>query len=197
MSDRLPLFPIHVHFSDGNHWTLDTELELTQNLEWFDSDDPEEEAEVTDALGRRVSVKIECFRMLRLELVSFPIRGPLIFVGSSGASDVRAFRDAAHAISRVETIDVSNGGYGDHGWDADGRLIKFVLREPGPPGVLQRLFRVVPAATVELRMLDTSPEPEALRRVLIACLVEQTVAQAAALEAMSLGELLGSVPISA
>jgi len=69
MTDRSPCYPIHIQFSDGDHWTLSDAVELAMTLEFFDSDDPEEEAEVTDALGRHVSLKIEWHRILRLELV--------------------------------------------------------------------------------------------------------------------------------
>lgn len=67
-----PQYPILVRFSDGDRWSLDNEAELGGTLEWFDSEDPEEEAEVIDALGRRVTVKVEAHRVLRLELASRP-----------------------------------------------------------------------------------------------------------------------------
>jgi hypothetical protein len=128
------------------------------------------------------------------------MRGPLIFRGPYGASDVEVFRDATHAISYAEAIDVLNGDYGDHGWDAEGRLIKLVAQQPEPPpprGFIGRLFRVVPPGTVELRPLDAPPQPRALRRVLITYLVELEPSQAASLESMSLEDLLLIVPINA
>lgn len=54
-----PVFPVLVTGSDGEGWELSDEKELAQTLEWFDSGEPEEDAIVTDALGRRVSVKVE------------------------------------------------------------------------------------------------------------------------------------------
>lgn len=127
------------------------------------------------------------------------MRGPLIFRGPYGASDVVVFRDAGHAISYAEAIDVVNGEYGDHGWDADGRLIKLVAEQPEPPPprtFIGRLFRVITPGTVELRLLDEPPEPRALRRVLITYLVELKPGQSASLESMSLEDLLLIVPIS-
>lgn len=66
-----PQYPIQVRFADGDRWSLDNEIEVAKSIEWFDSEDPEEEAEVSDALGRRVTVKIEAHRVIRLALTTF------------------------------------------------------------------------------------------------------------------------------
>jgi hypothetical protein len=298
---------------------LDNEVELGCTLEWFESEDPEEEAEVIDALGRRVSVKVEAHRVIRLELVSPPsprahpmvteraqpwffwlswceepaapwtnirlpprreellaltqpaileswtprtrfgawvygsptrtfspdegvhrgrfyriddfaavqavhagfaglgeetksratlvpmerggtlpldrveidmleerirtcpavaesfitrfdisgvgkparyaMRGPIIFLGEDG---IDVFRDAAHAVSYAEAIDVVNGLYGDYGWDTDGR-------------------RIAP------------PEPHVLLSVLLKFWIERDPVRAASLSSSSLEELIASV----
>ncbi len=64
-----PEFPITVTFhEDGEIWVLDSIAELACNLEWFDSDDPEENASVTDATGRPVRIKVENLDVLVFEL---------------------------------------------------------------------------------------------------------------------------------
>jgi hypothetical protein len=63
-----PEFPIRVTFQeDGDEWVLDSPEELACNLEWVDTDDPEENASVVDRHGR--TVKVEALKVLRLELV--------------------------------------------------------------------------------------------------------------------------------
>ena len=60
MTTEKPQYPITVLFKeDGDKWVLDNEQELGCNLEWFDSKDPEQNTEVTDALGRNVEVVVE------------------------------------------------------------------------------------------------------------------------------------------
>lgn len=56
-------FPLHVCFDDGDEWVLDTPIEVASSLEWFDSDDPTETAIVTDALGRRVTVRVDAHQL--------------------------------------------------------------------------------------------------------------------------------------
>ena len=64
-----PEFPIRIRFlEDGSEWILDNEIELANNLEWFNSDDPEEKAIVTDKQGRAVSLKVEELRIETFEL---------------------------------------------------------------------------------------------------------------------------------
>jgi hypothetical protein len=64
-----PEFPITVTFhEDGEKWVLESAHELASSLEWFDSDDPDENADVVDALGRRVRLKVEKLKVLQFEL---------------------------------------------------------------------------------------------------------------------------------
>lgn len=66
----VPEFPIRVTFhEDGEEWVLDSFDELASSLEWFDSDDPTENASVVDGKGRPVRVKVEALELLRFELV--------------------------------------------------------------------------------------------------------------------------------
>ena len=58
--ENSPRFPISVTFrEDGEVWVLDHIKELAMNLEWFDSNDPEEEAVVNDAENRDVVLVVE------------------------------------------------------------------------------------------------------------------------------------------
>ena len=62
-----PVFPIVVEFlEDGTVWTLESVSEVETNLEWFDSEDPEENAVVRDANNRLVSLKVK-----QLQLIEF------------------------------------------------------------------------------------------------------------------------------
>jgi hypothetical protein len=66
---REPTFPIRVVFhEDGDEWVLGSVEELVSSLEWFDSDDPAENASVVDASGRRVRLRVEWLELRRLEL---------------------------------------------------------------------------------------------------------------------------------
>jgi len=50
-----PEYPIKVIFHEDNEeWLLSNEIEVATNLEWFDSQDPEERVTVTDNQGRPV-----------------------------------------------------------------------------------------------------------------------------------------------
>jgi hypothetical protein len=65
-----PKFPLTVFFlEDKEEWVLDNEEELACNLEWFDSADEDENAIVTDSLGRNVRLKIMGLKVIicRLE----------------------------------------------------------------------------------------------------------------------------------
>jgi hypothetical protein len=54
-----PDFPIRVKFADGEEWKFSDEHEAEITLEWFDSDQADEEAQVFDAQGRPVRLKVE------------------------------------------------------------------------------------------------------------------------------------------
>ena len=71
MATEKPQYPITVLFKeDGDKWVLDNEQELGNSLEWFNSNDPEEKAEVTDALGRNVEVIVEKLEVKKCVLAS-------------------------------------------------------------------------------------------------------------------------------
>jgi hypothetical protein len=64
-------FPIMVTFHEGgDEWVLDSIDEVACSLEWFDSDDPDENASVIDGKDRPVRIKVEALRVLRFELLS-------------------------------------------------------------------------------------------------------------------------------
>ncbi len=55
-----PSYPIKIKFlEDGNEWVLADETELAQNLEWFDSNDEDENVEVSDRNGQSVELVVE------------------------------------------------------------------------------------------------------------------------------------------
>ncbi len=69
MKASAPEFPIKVFFmEDNDEWLLDSEDELASNLEWFDSRDKDENAQVTDSLGRSVRVKVEKLTLIEFHL---------------------------------------------------------------------------------------------------------------------------------
>ena len=69
MLSEKPTYPITVTFhEDGEVWVMKSERDLAFNLEWFDSNDPEERATVIDKYGRRVRLKIEKLELKLLEL---------------------------------------------------------------------------------------------------------------------------------
>ena len=64
-----PEFPITVTFlDDGDEWVLDNEIELAENLEWFNSDDPEEKTIIKDKNGKAVKLVVE-----KLEIKHFSL----------------------------------------------------------------------------------------------------------------------------
>ena len=63
-----PEFPIVVKLSDGDEWRLANESEIPGTLEWFDTEDPEEDALVVDAKGREVSLKVVALEVVRCQL---------------------------------------------------------------------------------------------------------------------------------
>ncbi|WP_341503756.1 hypothetical protein [Gallaecimonas sp. GXIMD4217] len=59
MEDYTPEYPIKVRFlEDGSEHVFDEEESMLTYLEFFDSEDPEEKAIVTDAKGRLVHLEI-------------------------------------------------------------------------------------------------------------------------------------------
>jgi hypothetical protein len=70
MSKIVPEFPIKVVFNeDGAEWILENEEEAACTLEWFNSEDPEENAIVTDHYGRIVRLKVEQLKIQICELL--------------------------------------------------------------------------------------------------------------------------------
>jgi hypothetical protein len=68
LSDK-PQFPIKVFFyEDNDEWILNSEDDIALNLEWFDSEDIEENTKVTDRLGRPVRLKVEALQVIKFEL---------------------------------------------------------------------------------------------------------------------------------
>lgn len=64
-----PSFPLVIVFhEDNDRWTLNNLEEVAQNLEWFDSDDPDEQATVTDSKGRLVKLKVEALTVIECAL---------------------------------------------------------------------------------------------------------------------------------
>lgn len=60
MSNGRPTYPLTITFQeDGDVWVLNNESEVANNLEWFDSRDPEEKATVTDKSKRKVTLVVE------------------------------------------------------------------------------------------------------------------------------------------
>jgi hypothetical protein len=66
---KQPEYPLTVTFHEsGEIWTLVDLDDAACNLEWFDSDDPEEQAVVVDNKGRPVRLKIESLKVIKCEL---------------------------------------------------------------------------------------------------------------------------------
>lgn len=64
-----PKFPLKIRYHEtGEEDTFDDELDVAQNLEWFDSENHKERAEVTDSEGRPVRLKVEKLDVLVCEL---------------------------------------------------------------------------------------------------------------------------------
>ena len=69
MNKESPIYPITVTFQeDGAVWVLNNENEIANNLEWFDSRDPEEKATVIDKNKRKVTLVVEQLEMKQCEL---------------------------------------------------------------------------------------------------------------------------------
>ena len=67
-SEEQPEFPITVKFDDGDVWEFENVGEIACTLEWFNSDDPEEEAIVFDNKNRKVRVKVDELNLTVFEL---------------------------------------------------------------------------------------------------------------------------------
>jgi hypothetical protein len=65
-----PVFPLHIHYSDGEELVLETTEDVEVALEWFDSDDGDMTAAVVDDLGRPVRLKVERLRLITCELTT-------------------------------------------------------------------------------------------------------------------------------
>lgn len=64
-----PVFPLTVRFSDGKRVVVEDRFDAECNLEWLDSDDPEDPVEVLDGQGRSVRLRIEGLEIQTLELI--------------------------------------------------------------------------------------------------------------------------------
>ncbi len=66
----LPEYPIRViSHEDNEAWLLNNEVEVATNLEWFDSEDPEEQVTVTDNQGRPVRLIVKKLVVIVCELI--------------------------------------------------------------------------------------------------------------------------------
>ncbi len=66
---RKPKFPIKIFFKeDEEEWILNDYEEITCNLEWFDSNDSEENAIVTDDNGKLVNLIVKKLEIVKCEL---------------------------------------------------------------------------------------------------------------------------------
>ncbi len=63
-----PKFPLTVQYSDGEAEVVESEEDACCQLEWLDSDDPENPVNVTDCEGRRVRLKIVALQITVCEL---------------------------------------------------------------------------------------------------------------------------------
>lgn len=65
-----PRYPLKISWADGDEDFVDDEASLLCDIEQFDSDDPEYDAVVTDALGRYVRLRMRPGKLVVLELAS-------------------------------------------------------------------------------------------------------------------------------
>jgi hypothetical protein len=63
-----PEWPIHVKYADGEELVLDTSEEAETGLEWFDSEDGDATATVSDDEGRPVHLVVEALKLKICEL---------------------------------------------------------------------------------------------------------------------------------
>jgi hypothetical protein len=65
-----PRYPLRFSWSDGDEDLVYDEASLLCDIEQFDSDDPDYDAVVTDALGRYVRLRMRPGTLMVLELAS-------------------------------------------------------------------------------------------------------------------------------
>lgn len=66
-----PQYPLRVTFSDGETVVVEDEVDAVRNLEWLDTEDPEDPVTVVDRLGRPVRLRMEF-----LEIKEFALKSP-------------------------------------------------------------------------------------------------------------------------
>ncbi|QOL26173.1 hypothetical protein LP316_02395 [Thalassotalea sp. LPB0316] len=67
--NKLPVYPITVKYrQEKEEITFDNELEMVTYLEFFDSKDPEERAEVKDAQNRSVNLVVWALELKKFEV---------------------------------------------------------------------------------------------------------------------------------
>ena len=62
-------WPIHVRYIDGDEVILETPEEVESRLEWFDSEDGDSTATVSDDEGRPVHLVVEALELKMCELM--------------------------------------------------------------------------------------------------------------------------------
>ena len=68
-----PQFPIRVLFhNDNEEETFDNLIDAACHLEFFDNHDPDENATVTDKLGKPVHLKVEMLEVKIFKLANTP-----------------------------------------------------------------------------------------------------------------------------
>ncbi|AZZ97450.1 hypothetical protein [Pseudoalteromonas sp. R3] len=66
--ENSPEYPICIVYEDETeNVVLANAMEVMTHLEWFDSDDPECCAQVTDAKNKTVSLKVEALEIIELK----------------------------------------------------------------------------------------------------------------------------------
>ena len=62
--ESTPKYPISIVYADDTESVvLANDMEIMTHLEWFDSEDPEYCAQVTDAKGKAVCLKVEALKI--------------------------------------------------------------------------------------------------------------------------------------
>ncbi len=62
--ENTPEYPISIAYADGTESVvLANDMEIMTHLEWFDSEDPEYCAQVTDAKNKAVCLKVEALEI--------------------------------------------------------------------------------------------------------------------------------------
>jgi hypothetical protein len=65
-----PQYPFRVTFSDGETVVVENEVDAVRNLEWLDTEDPDDPVTVVDGLGRPVRLRMEYLKIKELSLKS-------------------------------------------------------------------------------------------------------------------------------